>query len=105
MASEAAWLTTDKQELAGVLLESHQRAFSRPLIASAQSSRSDSKRLLCQNLFACGFPVLAHGTEPDPKLSYANAAALQLWESRRRTGSGRAAALSGPVGRKRPAVC
>ena len=36
MASEAAWLTTDKQELAAVLLESHQRAFSRPLIASAQ---------------------------------------------------------------------
>ena len=82
MASEAAWLTTDKQELAGVLLESHQRAFSRPLIASAQPSRSDSKRLLCQNLFACGFPVLAHGTGQDPKLSYANAAALQLWETR-----------------------
>ena len=67
MASEAAWLTTDKQELAGVLLESHQRAFSRPLIASAQPSRSDSKRLLCQNLFACGFPVLAHGAEPRSK--------------------------------------
>ena len=82
MASEAAWLTTDKQELAGVLLESHQRAFSSPLIASAQSSRSDSKRLLCQNLFACGFPVLAHGAGQDPKLSYANAAALQLWETR-----------------------
>ena len=82
MACEAAWLTTDKQELAGVLLESHQRAFSRPLIASAQPSHSDSKRLLCQNLFACGFPVLAHGTGQDPKLSYANAAALQLWETR-----------------------
>ena len=79
MAHEAAWLTTDQQELAGVLLESHQRAFSMPLIASAQQSHS--KRLLCQNLFACGFPVLAHGTEQDPKLSYANAAALQLWDS------------------------
>ena len=82
MASEADWLTTDKQELAGVLLQSHQRTFSWPLIASAQPSRSDSKRLLCQNLFACGFPVLAHGTEQDPELSYANAAALQLWDSR-----------------------
>lgn len=80
MAREAAWLTADKQELVGVLLlQSHQRAFSRPLIASAQPGRS--KRLLCQELFACGFPVLAHGTEQDPELSYANAAALQLWDS------------------------
>ena len=79
MASEAAWLTTDQQELAGVLLESHQRAFSRPLIASAQPGQP--KRLLCQNLFACGFPVLAHGTAQDPALSYANAAALLLWDS------------------------
>ena len=80
MASEAAWLTTDKQELAGLLLESHQRAFSWPLIATHQPGHS--KRLICQNLFACGFPVLAHGTSKDPKLSYANAAALQLWETR-----------------------
>ena len=79
MAREAAWLTADKQRLAAVLLQSHQRAFSRPLIASAQPDRS--KGLLCQNLFACGFPVLAHGTEQDPELSYANAAALQLWDS------------------------
>ena len=79
MASEAAWLTTDQQELAGVLLEAHQRAFSRPLIATHQPGHS--KRLICQNLFACGFPVLAHGTEQDPELSYANAAALQLWDS------------------------
>ena len=79
MAREAAWLTADKQALAAVLLQSHQRAFSRPLIASAQPGQP--KRLLCQNLFACGFPVLAHGTEQDPSLIYANAAALQLWDS------------------------
>ena len=80
MASEAAWLCNDKQGLAELLLQSHQLAFSRPLISAAQPSHA--KRLLCQNLFACGFPVLAHGTEQDPKLSYANAAALQLWDSR-----------------------
>ena len=79
MAREAAWLTPEKQGLAGLLLQSHQRAFGQPLIAAAQAGRS--KRLLCQELFACGFPVLAHGTEKDPKLSYANAAALQLWET------------------------
>ncbi|AHF64910.1 hypothetical protein Syncc8109_2603 [Synechococcus sp. WH 8109] len=80
MAHEAAWLTAEKQGLAAVLLQSHKQAFSRPLIASAQPGQP--KQLLCQNLFACGFPVLAHGTEQDPKLSYANAAALQLWETR-----------------------
>ena len=80
MASEAAWLTAEKQALAAVLLQSHQRAFARPLIATAQPGRS--RRLQCQELFACGFPVLAHSTEQDPKLSYANAAALQLWDSR-----------------------
>ena len=79
MAREAAWLTAEKQGLAAVLLQSHQRAFSRPLIASAQPGQP--KRLLCQNLFACGFPVLAHGTAQDPALSYANAAALLLWDS------------------------
>ena len=74
MAHEAAWLTAEKQGLAAVLLQSHKRTFSRPLIASAQTGQS--KRLLCQSLFACGFPVLAHGTEQDPELSYANAVAL-----------------------------
>ena len=55
MACEAAWLTSEKQGLAGVLLQSHQRAICRPLIAAAQPGRS--RRLLCQELFACGFPV------------------------------------------------
>ena len=68
MASEAAWLTTDKQELAGLLLESHQRAFCRPLIASHQPGHS--KRLICQNLFACGFSVLGprHGAGSQAQL-------------------------------------
>ena len=79
MAREAAWLTADKQGLAGLLLQAHQRAFGRSLIAAAHPGRS--KQQLCQELFACAFPVLAHGTGQDPKLSYANAAALQLWET------------------------
>jgi hypothetical protein len=68
-----------QQALVAQLLQSHQRAFGRPLISAAQPGRS--RRLLCQELFACGFPVLAHGTEDDPKLTYANAASLQLWET------------------------
>ena len=94
MAREAAWLTAEKQGRAAVLLQSHQRAFSRPLIASAQPGQP--KRLLCQNLFACGFPVLAHGTEQDPSLSYANAAALQLWDSRWDGLSGMPSRLTAP---------
>ena len=38
-------------------------------------------RLKAQKLFSCGFPVLAYGGGSDPTLSYANAAALQLWET------------------------
>ena len=79
MADDAAWLTAEQQTLTELLLNSHQRAFGRPLIAATQPA--PSKRVLCQELFTCGFPVLAHGTEKDPKLSYANAAALQLWET------------------------
>ena len=60
MADDAAWLTAETQALATMMLDSHQRAFGRPLIATARPGRS--RRLQCQELFACGFPVLAHGT-------------------------------------------
>ena len=76
---DAPWLSAEKRGLVTLLLTSHQRAFGRPLIAAARASQS--MRLCCQDLFACGFPVLAHGTGSDPTLSYANAAALQLWET------------------------
>ena len=79
MADDAAWLTAETQALAAMLLHSYQPGFGRPLIAATQPA--PSQRVLCQELFTCGFPVLAHGTEDDPKLSYANAAALQLWET------------------------
>lgn len=61
------------------MLQSHQRAYSRALITAAQQEHPE--RLRCQELFSCGFPVLAHGTGDDPVLTYANAAALQLWEA------------------------
>ena len=80
MTSEAAWLTIANKALAVLLLQSHQRAFGRSLIAIGQPN--PPQRLISQALFSCGFPVLAHGTGDDPKLTYANAAALQLWDSR-----------------------
>ena len=67
---EAPWLTGEKRGLVTLLLSSHQRAFDRPLMACDRSRQS--KRLACQELFACGFPVLAHGTGSDPLITYAN---------------------------------
>ena len=77
---DAPWLSAEKRALTALLLSSHQRAFQQPLIAAARSSQS--MRLCCQELFSCGFPVLAHGIGADPVLIYANAAALQLWGRR-----------------------
>ena len=74
----APWLSDDKQGLVELVLRSHRRAFGESLLAGERSLQS--RRLICQDLFACGFPVLAHGAGDDPALTYANAAALQLWE-------------------------
>ena len=79
MDETTAWLSKEQQGLAALLLQSHQRAFGHLMLASSQPTTS--LRLRCQELFACGFPVLAHGTGQDPRLSYANAAALQVWET------------------------
>ena len=62
------WLTPAKRQLAEQLLRSHQQAFGRPLAASVQE------------LFSADVVVLAHDGSSDPCLTYANAAALQLWE-------------------------
>ena len=79
MDETTAWLSKEQRGLAALLLQSHQRGFGRPLLAGAAAA--SPLRLRCQELFACGFPVLAHGTGQDPRLSYANAAALQAWET------------------------
>ena len=79
MQCEPPWLSANQQSLVAQLLQSHQRVFQTPLIASTR--RQPSLRLGCQELFACGFPVLAHDGSPEPKLTYANAAALGLWDA------------------------
>ena len=78
--AEAPWLTSEKQELVNLLLISHQHAFKRPLLACER--QQPSQRLAGQELFAARQPVLAHSDGHDPNLSYANAAALQLWGRR-----------------------
>ena len=73
------WLENQKLLLAELLLASHLEAFSQALVAETPGEQSRLCR--CLKLFRCGFPVLAHGTGDDPRLTYANAAALQLWET------------------------
>jgi hypothetical protein len=79
MQWDPPWLGADQQTLVARLLLSHQRAFQTSLIAAAPPKAS--LRLSCQELFACGFPVLAHDGSPEPTLTYANAAALRLWDA------------------------
>ena len=73
------WLGNQKLVLAELLLASHLEAFGQALVAETPGEQSRLCR--CLKLFRCGFPVLAHGTGDDPRLTYANAAALQLWET------------------------
>ena len=76
---EAAWLGADQQALACQILNSHQHGFKAALIAG--SNKHSPTRVVAEELFNCGFPVLAHDRADDPMLTYANAAALQLWET------------------------
>ncbi len=59
----------------GVILDSYRRLIGRDLIARSGDAGEDAARLC-----AAPFVVLSHGTQADPLLDYANAAALALWE-------------------------
>ncbi|MCP9772818.1 MEKHLA domain-containing protein [Synechococcus sp. Tobar12-5m-g] len=72
---EAPWLSPAAVGLAVELLQSHRSLFGRPLIAC----RSPDPRQLAQELFNAPTVVLAHDGGADPRLIYANAAALRLW--------------------------
>ena len=75
----APWLHPQSRRWAELILNSHQRAFGRPLLACDRSE--DLGRLRCQELFSSASAVLAHDTSHDPALIYANASALQLWQT------------------------
>ncbi|MCP9943232.1 MEKHLA domain-containing protein [Cyanobium sp. ATX 6E8] len=77
------WLAPDAIALAGRLVSSHQQAFAAPLIAGLAADASP--QLLAQELFAAEVVVLAHdgadpAADPGPRLTYANRAALRLWQ-------------------------
>ena len=75
----APWLAPPQRELAARILRSHRAGFGRPLLNGTDPEHQP------QELFACPTVVLAHdgndpGGDPGPRLIYANAAALRLWD-------------------------
>ena len=80
----APWQEAPAQALAAVILRSHQRGFGRPLLtpaiqAAAGPGAGEALALVAQELFAAATVVLAHDGGADPRLIYANRAALRLW--------------------------
>ncbi len=75
--ASAPWLTAEQQELATVILGSHQRGFGAPLLAGIRKEQASLQQ--AQALFAAPRVVLAHDGSSDPRLIYANAQALALW--------------------------
>lgn len=70
------WKQPDWIARATVLLDSFRRLLGRELIERSGDSIEDARRLFHES-----FVVVAHGTEADPILNYANLTALKLWET------------------------
>lgn len=68
---DPAWI-----ERSLVIVDSFERWLRRPLVARGASTVETAGAL-----FEAPFVVVAHGTESDPLLNYANRAALALWET------------------------
>lgn len=77
LSNEPPWLRESTLELVDMLVASHQASFGVPLVAGA--SLMANPRLLGQEVFAADQAVLAHDGAADPRLIYANRAALGLW--------------------------
>ncbi|WP_216900821.1 MEKHLA domain-containing protein [Synechococcus sp. CCY 9618] len=76
----AGWLNDAAIATAGLILRSHRLAFGRPLLAGVETGRSPLQA--AQELFVAAEVVLAHDGGADPRLIYANRAALRLWRRR-----------------------
>lgn len=75
--SEPPWLAEPALAVVGWMLSSHPSAFGRSLLGGIDLHTP--RRLAAQEIFAADQVVLAHDGAADPLLTYANAAALQLW--------------------------
>ena len=74
--AEPPWLSPRGLDDASRILRGHERSFGRPLLAGGDHR---PRRLRAQELFAATCVVLAHDGGDDPRLIYANGAALRLW--------------------------
>jgi hypothetical protein len=75
-AAEPPWLSPQGLAWTARILEGHRRAYGVPLLAGLAER---PLRLQAQELFATASVVLAHDGGDDPRLVYANGAALRLW--------------------------
>ena len=71
------WLSEEAIATAGRLLADHRLAFGMPLLAGIDTGRPPLQA--AQELFVAAAVVLAHDGAADPRLIYANRAALLLW--------------------------
>lgn len=71
------WLSDASLGIAATILASHQSLFGRPLLVGSDTLTA---RQVAQKLFGAMPVVLAHDGGDDPRLIYANAAALRLWD-------------------------
>ena len=76
LLAEPPWLSPRGLADAGLILRGHERAYGRSLLAGGGHRHL---RLRAQELFAATCVVMAHDGGDDPRLIYANAAALRLW--------------------------
>jgi len=75
--NEPPWLKDGSLHLAATILAGHQRLFGKPLLVGSDTWPA---RQAAQELFGATPVVLAHDGGADPRLIYANAAALRLWD-------------------------
>ncbi len=75
MAADKPWLQHGWTRQSQHILDSYERLVGHQLI-----ERLGSEADQAEALFTAPFVVVSHGTEVDPLLNYANAAALQLWK-------------------------
>ncbi|MCP9834006.1 MULTISPECIES: MEKHLA domain-containing protein [unclassified Cyanobium] len=71
------WLSAAAIATAERLLAGHRQAFGRPLLAGVDAGRTPLQA--AQELFVAATVVLSHDGAADPRLIYANRAALLLW--------------------------
>ena len=77
LPNEPPWLREGGLRIAATILADYQRLFGRPLLSGCHTWPA---RQAAQELFGATPVVLAHDGGASPRLIYANAAALRLWD-------------------------